>query len=108
MKEAEEAKIRSELLGIDWHEWVLAETIVFTKDDDEIALQKPIDFSKRRAEQTLDSSLAVYPVVELDEDDMEVDGGINDFTYENLNLESKFKKNLFILFFRRRFCGDVD
>ena len=51
---AEKEKEKALLRSIDWHTFVVVETITFTAEDDKHALQAPIDFSKQQMATALD------------------------------------------------------
>lgn len=66
-----EAKRVEAMAAIDWHDFVVAETIDFTKEDEQIALQPPRDFSKAFAQDTLDPEMQPEVIVEEEDMDME-------------------------------------
>jgi len=67
----QEQNERNIMESIDWHDFVIVETIQFTEEDDKIALQAPIDFNKMRPEPTLDPEMA--PTIDIEEEEMEMD-----------------------------------
>ena len=54
VQKAEKEKEKALLRSIDWHTFVVVETIQFTAEDDKHALQAPIDFSKQQIATALD------------------------------------------------------
>ncbi|CAD7933818.1 unnamed protein product [Amoebophrya sp. A120] len=68
-KEVLHQKERAVMEAIDWHDFVVAETITFTEEDDIIPLQAPIDFRKLelRAAKALDPEMNLPQVIAEEE-----------------------------------------
>ncbi|CAD7933519.1 unnamed protein product [Amoebophrya sp. A25] len=69
-KDAQKEEQRERMEAIDWHDFVIAETITFTEEDDNIPLQAPLDFSKIKIEKPLDPEM--MPTILEEEEKMDV------------------------------------
>ena len=66
-KDEVERKEREAMAAIDWHDFVVVETLTFTAEDEDIALQAPIDFSKQEIIAPMDPEFE--PAVDMEEVD---------------------------------------